>query len=142
MSEEPDERYFLLTRRTAEAAPLVEKKASSNDPTAVMNLAILRALQGRHAEARAATERFMALAQPNRYYHHLAYGAARVYALGGDGDQAAMWLEETIRWGFPCYPLFAEDHMLDPVRPSPRFQRVLTDLRAQWQRYRQELETN
>ena len=107
-----------------------------------MNLATLRALQGRHGEARAATDRFLAMAQQNRYYHHLAYGAARVYALGGNADQAARWLQETIRWGFPCYPLFAEDPMLDPVRKSPQFQRVLAELRTEWERYRQDLDSN
>ncbi len=120
----------------------MEKKAQTGNPTSVMNLATLRALQGRHAEARAATERVLAMAEKNRYYHHLTYGAARVYALGGDAEQAARWLQETIRWGFPCYPLFAEDHMLDPVRKSPEFQRVLADLRGQWERYRQELDSN
>ncbi len=142
LDEEPDERYFLLTSRLAEAAPIVEKKAQTGAPTSVMNLATLRALQGRHAEARAAAERVLAMAEKNRYYHHLTYGAVRVYALGGDAEQAARWLQETIRWGYPCYPLFADDHMLDPVRKSPEFQRVLADLRVQWERYRQELDTN
>ena len=140
LDEEPDERYFLLARRLAEAAPIVEKKALAATPTALMNLAILRALQGRHAEARAATERFLAMAEKNRYYHHLTYGAVRVYALGGDADQAARWLQETIRWGFPCYPLFADDHMLDPVRQAPQFQRVLAGAAHEWERYRQELD--
>ena len=140
LDEEPDERYFLLTGRLAEAAPIVEKKAQTGNPTSVMNLATLRALQGRHAEARAATERFLAVAEKNRYYHHLTYGAVRIFALGGDAEQAARWLQETIRWGYPCYPLFADDHMLDPVRKSPAFQRVLADLRGQWERYRQELD--
>ena len=67
----------------------MEKKAQTGNPTSVMNLATLRALQGRHAEARAATERFLAMAEKNRYYHHLTYGAVRVYALGGDAEQAA-----------------------------------------------------
>ena len=142
LDEEPDERYFLLAGRLAEAAPIVEKKAQAGDPTPVMNLATLRALQGRHAEARAATERFLAMAEKNRYYHHLTYGAVRVYALGGNADEATRWLKETISWGFPCYPLFAEDHMLDPVRKSPEFQRVLADLRGQWEQYRQELDSN
>jgi tetratricopeptide (TPR) repeat protein len=142
LDQEPDERYFLLVRRLAEAAPIVEKNALGNGPTAVMHLATLRALQGRHAEARAATERFLAMAEKNRYYHHLTYGAARVYALGGDAAQAARWLQETIRWGFPCYPLFASDAFLDPVRQAPEFQRVMEELRVQWERYRKELEAS
>ncbi len=142
LDQEPDERYFLLARRPADAAPIVEKKALANEPTSVMNLATLRALQGRHAEARGATERSLAMARKNRYYHHLTYGAVRVYALGGDAEEATRWLKETISWGFPCYPLFAEDHMLDPVRKSPGFQRVLTELHEQWERYRLELDTN
>ena len=142
LDEEPDDRYFLLARRLAEAAPIVEKKALADTPTALMNLGILRALQGRHAEARAATERYLAMAEKNRYYHHLTYGAVRVYAIGGDAEQAAKWLQETIRWGFPCYPLFASDAFLDPVRQAPQVQRVLAELRTEWERYRQELDSN
>ena len=82
------------------------------------------------------------MAEKNRYYHHLTYGAVRVYAIGGDAEQAAKWLQETIRWGFPCYPLFASDPMLDPGPEAPQVQRVLAGLRTEWERYRQELDSN
>ena len=118
----------------------MEKKAQTGNPTSVMNFADAPRAAGPSREARAATERFLAVAEKNRYYHHLTYGAVRIFALGGDGEQAARWLQETIRWGYPCYPLFADDHMLDPVRKSPEFQRVLTALREEWEQYRQELD--
>jgi eukaryotic-like serine/threonine-protein kinase len=142
LGQEPDERYFILTRRLAEAAPLAEKAAAGGGASATMRLALLRALQGRHAEAQAIVDRVMASPYRNRSYHHVTYEAARVDALAGDAEQAAKWLQETIRWGFPCYPLFASDSFLDPVRQAPQFQRVMTELRSQWERYRQELEAS
>ena len=139
---QPDERYFLLTRRTDEATPLVEKNASrsEDDPWAQADLALLRALQGRRREADAAVSRALKTVAKNRGYHHLTYDLARVYAIQGNVDEAARWLEETINWGFPCYPMFSTDTFLDPVRESPRMQRLLSDLKVTWERYRAALQ--
>jgi hypothetical protein len=35
--------------------------------------------------------------------------------------------------GFPCYPWFERDPLLDPVRQDPRVSRVLTQLRQSWE---------
>jgi eukaryotic-like serine/threonine-protein kinase len=142
LNEGPDQRYFLLTRRIADAAPLVERNVSRDpeDFGAQANLALLRALQGRHSEARSAVQRVVQLTRrTTRYYHHVTYTLARVAALRGDADEAARWLEETIAWGFPCYPMFSTDAFLDPVRQSPRVQKVLADLKVDWERYRDAL---
>jgi len=77
--------------------------------------------------------------QKNRGYHHLTYTLARVYALQSNAEEATRWLEETIAWGFPCYPMFSTDSFLDPVRHSPRVQKVLADLKVEWERYRDAL---
>ena len=141
LDEEPDERYFLLTaahsprrRRSWRRRHRPATPTSAHEPGHAPRAA------GPSRGSAGRDRALSGLAQKNRYYHHLTYGAVRVYALGGDAEQATRWLQETIRWGFPCYPLFAEDHMLDPVRKSPQFQRVLAELRAEWERYRQELD--
>lgn len=141
LKEGPDQRYFLAMRQPEKAAPIVEKNAAEmpDSAAALAELALLRALQGKHAEAQEIVPRVLALVQKNRSYHHFTYTIARVYALGGMAAEAAKWLDETVQWGFPCYPMFAQDDFLDPVRESPELRVVLTNLKARWDRYREEL---
>jgi len=103
------------------------------------DLALLRALQGRHAEAQALVPEILRVTPKNRSYHHIAYDIARLYAVAGDGDRTARWLNETIQWGMPNYPMFAEDQFLDRVRKSPSVSGVMANLKIQWDRYREEL---
>jgi tetratricopeptide (TPR) repeat protein len=141
LNQPPDHRYYLLTRQIAEAAPLVEARAAK-DPTDVgaqLELALLRTLQGRHQDAQRIVAPSMTIARKNRYYHHLTYAVAQIYALQGNADETARWLEETIAWGFPCYPMFMTDKFLAPVRESPRVQEVLADLKVKWDGYRDAL---
>ena len=56
-----------------------------------------------------------------------------------DPAETARWLEETIAWGMPCYPMFATDSFLDPVRQSPQVQKVLNDLKRDWDTFREAL---
>jgi TolB-like protein/tRNA A-37 threonylcarbamoyl transferase component Bud32 len=138
LNQPPDHRYFLLTGRVKEAAPLVEAQAADDpaDITAQAELVLLRALQGRHREAREQQGRVTKLARRSRYYHHMTYILAQAAALAGDAGETARWLQETIDWGFPCYPMFSTDRMLDRVRNSPPVQAVLARLRVQWEGYR------
>lgn len=137
----PDHRYFLLTRRASDAAPLLEKAASQSpdDGGALRNLALLRALQGRHTEAQALVPQILRLTPKNRSYHHITYDIARVYAVAGDAERTARWLNETIQWGMPNYPMFADDRFLDGVRASPQVVAIMAGLKIQWDRYREEL---
>ena len=64
-------------------------------------------------------------------YHHAAYFAACAYAQMGRADEAVRWLRETAETGFPCYPLFAHDASLDPIRQDPRFEAFLADMQKQ-----------
>ena len=101
---------------------------------------MLRALQGRHADARAVREIVLQKIGRTRFYHHVTYTFARMAALAGDSEEAARWLEETIAWGFPCYPMFSTDSFLDPVRHTPRVQAVLAKLKTDWDGYRAALQ--
>ena len=71
----PDVRYFLATRRLREAEPLIEDAVARtpNNASALERLALLRALQGRHAEAQALVLRILSIVQRNRSYHHFTY---------------------------------------------------------------------
>jgi len=62
--------------------------------------------------------------------HHVAYSVGAAFAQLRDGSAALEWLERSADTGFPCYPWFARDPLLDPVRSDPRFARLLTRLKA------------
>jgi len=60
--------------------------------------------------------------------HHAAYFAASASARMGRAKEAVDWLREAAETGFPCYPLFARDPNLDPIRSDPIFQEFMADL--------------
>lgn len=60
--------------------------------------------------------------------HHAAYFVACALARMRRADEAVRWLTESAATGFPCYPLFARDPNLDPIRDDPRFHAFITDL--------------
>jgi hypothetical protein len=61
---------------------------------------------------------------------------ARVAASLGDADESLMWLERAADTGFPCYPWFERDSLLDPVRHHAAFVRLLGRLRDAHERAR------
>lgn len=64
-------------------------------------------------------------------YHHAAHFAACAYAQMGRADEAVRWLREAAETGFPCYPLFAHDASLDPIRQAPQFRAFLAGMQKQ-----------
>jgi hypothetical protein len=78
----------------------------------------------------------LSIVRRNRSYHHVTYSIGRIYALGGQAEDAARWMKETIDGGFPNYPLMASDTLLDPVRHAPVIQALLVRLRAQSEAFR------
>ncbi len=60
--------------------------------------------------------------------HHAAYFAASAWAQMRNAPEAIQWLREAAETGFPCYPLFASDANLDPIRQDPGFQALLEDM--------------
>jgi tetratricopeptide (TPR) repeat protein len=63
--------------------------------------------------------------------HHAAYFAGSAWARMGRAEEAVKSLREAADTGFPCYPLFAQDPNLDPVRQDPRFQAFLAEMQKQ-----------
>ena len=60
--------------------------------------------------------------------HHAAYFAAAAWARMGHAEEAVRWMREAAETGFPCYPLFARDPNLDPIRQDTRFQAFLAEM--------------
>ena len=89
-------------------------------------LASLEAAVGRHDAARTIVSRI--LAQTYRD-HHIAYSLATTHAQLGQMGDAARWLTEAANTGFPCYPWFVRDPLLEPFRHSPQFRQIEPELR-------------
>ena len=123
-----------------EAEPLVEQEYHQ-DPDSIwklVNLVLLMALQGKHREAEAAVPSILEKERIYRGYHHSTYNIARIYALGGKSKEAVKWLRVTVKEGFPCYPLFARDPFLDPLRKDPAFIEFMSEMKARWEGYQRE----
>ena len=79
-------------------------------------------------DRRGATETFRALMETTslRDPCGLYYGA-RAMAYLGDLEPALTHFERSVRGGFFCFPWFARDPWLDPLRSTPQFRAVLAE---------------
>jgi serine/threonine-protein kinase len=141
LNEEPDERYWALVGNAERSASLDSMGRSLPDNGwAQVDVAFLRTMQGRFGEADSVIRYNAPRLTHDRSYHHVTFEIAQIYGKAGNAREALRWLEETVRWGFPCYPLFERDSWLDPIRKDPAFAAFMAKLRADWERYRRELE--
>jgi tetratricopeptide (TPR) repeat protein/tRNA A-37 threonylcarbamoyl transferase component Bud32 len=95
--------------------------------------AMLLARAGRRAEAEREIAQSIALGRTFGHFHHTAYNIASAYALLGKPRDAMTWLQLAADEGFPCYPLFASDTQLDPIRTDPGFKALLAKMKADWE---------
>lgn len=68
--------------------------------------------------------------------HHVAYSLGAAYAALGRKDSALRWLREGVETGFPCWPWYARDPLLDSLRRDPEFGDLSADLRSSWEAVR------
>ena len=61
--------------------------------------------------------------------HHVAYSVGAALAQMGDVNAGLAWLERAADTGFPCYPWFERDTLLEPLRRHAGFVRLLGRLR-------------
>jgi hypothetical protein len=126
---------YSLGRRTEAFETLAQHSDSSDASYRASVLAVLLAGSGRGREAR----RQIPIAEAGAglsHFHHAAYNIAGAYALMGDHTAAIRWLRRTADEGFPCYPLFAADRTLDPLRNDPQFIQFMAELKQRWDRFR------
>jgi eukaryotic-like serine/threonine-protein kinase len=65
--------------------------------------------------------------------HHVHYSVGVAYAQLGDKVKARLWLARAIATGFPCYPWFERDQLLQPLKDDDEYQRMLADLKKSWE---------
>ena len=93
------------------------------------SLASIEAATGRRAEARARAE---AVERGAYMDHHVAYSLGAAWAQLGDAAASVRWLRQAADTGFPCYPWFARDTLLDPVRGERAFSDLVSDIERQY----------
>ena len=64
--------------------------------------------------------------------HHVHYSVGVSYTQLGDPVKARLWLGRAISSGFPCYPWFQRDQLLQPLQSDAEFQRMMSDLQTSW----------
>jgi serine/threonine-protein kinase len=135
---EYDDRALILHAlgRTQEAFQVIAQQSpDSNASYRASVLAVLLAGGGRSEEARNQIH-IAEIGQGLSHFHHAAYNIASAYAEMGDRVAAIRWLHRTAEEGFPCYPLFAKDPTLDPLRNDPSFTDFMAELKQRWERFR------
>jgi eukaryotic-like serine/threonine-protein kinase len=127
--------------REAEAFAAIEAIVQRGNPAdAVRSVhALLLARRGDRAGAEAVIRELAAAARNERgysAYHHVQYYVGATYATIGKPELAVEWLRKASEQGFPCYPAYAGDPHLAPLKGHPAFVAFLADLKGQWERRR------
>lgn len=125
---------FQLGRR-ADAEALLRQTGGgeTRQARATAVLASFLCATGRAPEGRELIER----ATGGLIDHHVAYSIGVAYAQLGDRANAMVWLKRAIETGFPCYPFFVADPLLEPLRNDASFRALLHELESKnagWRR--------
>lgn len=71
--------------------------------------------------------------RPHADGHHVAYSLGAALAQLGERDDALRFLRHAADGGFPCYPFFEADPLLQPLRNDAGFQSFMVGLRAAYE---------
>jgi tetratricopeptide (TPR) repeat protein len=127
--------------REAEAFAVIEEIVRRGNPAAEVRSvhALLLARRGDRSGAEREIRELTAAARNDRgysNYHHVQYYVGATYATIGKPELAMEWLRKASEQGFPCYPAYAGDPHLAPLKGHPAFVAFLADLKSQWERRR------
>jgi len=115
---------ILAETRRPNGAPDVRSQAS---------LAGVQAASGEKAEASRTIAGVLAAGYMD---HHVAYSLAVAAAQLGNVPEAVQWLRQASDTGFPCYPWFTADRLLDPIRGDAAFQSFMAGQRTRYEEAR------
>jgi serine/threonine protein kinase/TolB-like protein len=121
--------YYAGDRTWAEKilAPL-----RGNSPVNLKAQAVLASfLAARHANSES-RRLIKAILDSGYVDHHLAYSLGAAYAQLGNLAEARKWLAQAANSGFPCYPWYKIDPLLQPLRSDPEFQGFMMELESRW----------
>ena len=108
-------------------------RADRPDLRAQASLASIEAASGKAGQAR---NRIAEIVRSAVLDHHVAYSLGAAFAQLREPAASLEWLERAADTGFPCYPWFERDRLLDPIRDNPRFTRLLARLQSAHQEAR------
>jgi len=119
-------------KRFDEARSLIaELEARSGNRVPELANAVRAFMDGRHADG---VRSLVAQAQTGVPDPEMFFYVGRHLAHVGEADAAMVFVRRAFEGGFFCYPVFAEDSWLDPLRSQAVFQSVLAGTRERWQR--------
>ncbi len=122
--------YYQGEPARAEAILIEIRRGGQPDTRAQAILASFLAARGERGQA----EELLHTITTGAYMdHHVAYSLGAAYAQLGQRDEALRWLRNAADTGFPCYPWYERDSLLQPLRSDPEFQRFMEDLRKSWE---------
>jgi tetratricopeptide (TPR) repeat protein len=122
--------YYAGDRHGAESLLQGLHGGAQASQRARATLASFLAADGAKQQAEALIGQTLAIAYMD---HHVAYSLGAAYAQLGQPGQAMAWLRKAADSGFPCYPWYAGDSLLQPIHGDPAFGRLLSDLEDQLQ---------
>ena len=120
-------RYYMGDIGGARDMLASAKRGGRPDVRAQASLASIEAATGLRNEGRA---RATAIARGSYMDHHVAYSLGAAFAQLGDAAATVEWLQRAADTGFPCFPWFERDSLLDPMRRDPAFVRLFERLRV------------
>ena len=122
----------------AEAVKTLERGAREYTGHALFEAldALLTARRGDAAGALRLVEEVERNRRSFGHFHHAQYDLACVHGLLGDPARAVEQLRAAANDGFPCLPFFDRDPLLEPVRRSPDYQALMSELRPAHEAYR------
>jgi predicted Zn-dependent protease len=119
-------RYYSGDTGGARATLASIMRGGQPDVRAQASLASIEAATGSRAAARARAD---GIARGSYMDHHVAYSLGAAYAQLDEPQAAVAWLQRAAENGFPCFPWFDQDPLLEPIRREPAFQRLLAAMR-------------
>jgi hypothetical protein len=110
------------------SAPLTERSKSDYHGVA----AIFHALDGDAGAMEQSIAAELEISENLGHFHHAMCYIAAARAVIGQHDEAIDMLARASDEGFPCYPWFERDPLLESIRGMPRFIALIAELRSRW----------
>ncbi|HET6850835.1 MAG TPA: winged helix-turn-helix domain-containing protein [Pyrinomonadaceae bacterium] len=125
--------YYYHQERDRSEQILEKLRASNSAEEHVRAQASLASFLAARGERKRADQLLKEIAGSAYMDHHAAYSIGAAYAQLGRPEEAVKWLTRAVETGLPCYPWFEKDPLLDSLRASPDFQRLMGNLKKYWE---------
>ena len=122
--------YYHGERQRAEKMLAELQRSGEPDVRAQATLASFLAARGERRKAEELLR--IAMARPS-FEHHAAYSAGATYAQLGQPSEAVRWLRRARDTGWTCYPWYANDTLLQPLKQVAEFRAFMEEFRKSWE---------